>query len=237
MKRINRLASSFLTILCFTISAFTFNDASHIKGEVTDIDGNTYQTVKINDLEWMSENLNVNHFQNGDEIPEIKSLEEWKRANQDKQPAQCYYDFDSKNEATHGKIYNEFAVTDERGIAPSGYHPSTSEDWQNLLSLFKPYRGSDRSFKGGKEIRTANGWNGKALGNNKYGLNIMPSGYIQVEPPAFGGGNGKGACFYGGEMYESSGKFDIIVFDASIKATNIFSNQSNQGFSIRCVKD
>jgi hypothetical protein len=34
-------------------------------GQVSDIDGNTYKTVVIDDLVWFSENLKVTRFQNG----------------------------------------------------------------------------------------------------------------------------------------------------------------------------
>ena len=38
---------------------------------------------------WLGKNLNVDHFANGDPIPEAKTDEEWKRASENKQPAWC----------------------------------------------------------------------------------------------------------------------------------------------------
>ena len=39
-----------------------------------------FKSVKIGNQEWMSENLNVDHFRNGDVIPEVKSKDDWKEA-------------------------------------------------------------------------------------------------------------------------------------------------------------
>jgi len=39
------------------------------KRTVKDFDGNIYQTVNIGPLVWMTENLKVTHYRNGDAIP------------------------------------------------------------------------------------------------------------------------------------------------------------------------
>jgi hypothetical protein len=39
-----------------------------------------FKSVKIGNQEWMSDNLNVDHFRNGDIIPEVKSKDDWKEA-------------------------------------------------------------------------------------------------------------------------------------------------------------
>ena len=87
-----------------------------------------YKTVNIGKQVWMTQNLNVSTFRNGDPIQEAKSAEEWKAAYDNKQPAWCYYDNDPKNGIKYGKLYNYYAVSDPRGVAPLGFHiPSVSE--------------------------------------------------------------------------------------------------------------
>ena len=46
-----------------------------------------FKSVKIGNQEWMSDNLNVDHFRNGDIIPEVKSKDDWKEAGKNGQPA------------------------------------------------------------------------------------------------------------------------------------------------------
>ena len=87
------------------------------------------KSVKIGNQEWSSENLNVDHFNNGDEIQQVESAEDWLKCLENKTPAWCYYDNDPVKGDTYGKLYNAFAVMDVRGIAPESWHIFTAEQW------------------------------------------------------------------------------------------------------------
>jgi uncharacterized protein (TIGR02145 family) len=108
-------------------------------------DGKVYKTVKIGQQEWMAENLNTSLFRNGDPIPEAKTKEEWEKAGENKKPAWCYYKFDSSGLSYIGKLYNGYAVLDQRGLAPIGWHITFTEEWdsmnnnlnQNKLHIFE----------------------------------------------------------------------------------------------------
>ena len=109
-----------------------------------------YKTVTIGSQVWMAKNLEVSTFRNGDVIPQATSNAEWGAAGENKQPAWCYYDNDSKNGVKYGKLYNWYAVNDPRGLAPAGYHVPTDAEWTTLENFL--------SDDEGKKMKSTSGW-------------------------------------------------------------------------------
>jgi len=105
------------------------------KNENLDQEGNVIKKTEIGEQVWSAENLNVAHFRNGDLIPEAKNLDEYFKYEQQKSPCWCYYDFDNKNESIYGKLYNWYAVNDNRKIAPEGWRVSSKQDWEELIDF------------------------------------------------------------------------------------------------------
>ena len=101
------------------------------------------QTVTIGNQTWMTKNLDVSTFRNGDTIPEIKNGFEWERAGIEGRPAWCYYENDPKNGTIYGKLYNWYAVNDARGLAPSGYHVPTDAE----CTILGDFLGKDAGTK------------------------------------------------------------------------------------------
>ena len=122
-----------LAACTITLAAIIFNSCS---GSLKDQDGNIIRMVRIGDMVWMTENLNVSHFRNGDEIPEAKSPEEWARMGYEEKPAWCYGLNNTDNINKYGKLYNWYAVTDPRGLAPRGWHVATDDEWTKFIRLF-----------------------------------------------------------------------------------------------------
>ncbi len=89
--------------------------------------------VQIKNQVWMTQNLDVSTFRNGDSIPEAKTAKEWEKAVQQRKPAWCYYNNDPKNKK-YGKLYNLYAVEDQRGLAPQGWHIAGDADWSLLTT-------------------------------------------------------------------------------------------------------
>ncbi|MCZ4695652.1 hypothetical protein DWB61_13140 [Ancylomarina euxinus] len=106
---------------------------------VTDIDGNAYKTVKIGNQVWMLENLQVKHYNNGDEIPLVTLDEDQKWLNTES-GMYCKYEDNDNFGDYYGFLYNGYAVTDERKIAPEGYNIPSYKEWNELYH----YLGHDK---------------------------------------------------------------------------------------------
>jgi uncharacterized protein (TIGR02145 family) len=91
------------------------------------------EIVTIQDQKWHKRNLGVSNFRNGDTLLEVFSVDEWFSALEQKIPAFCNYDFNEKNGTTFGKIYNWYAISDERNLAPEGSRIPRNSDWDLLL--------------------------------------------------------------------------------------------------------
>jgi uncharacterized protein (TIGR02145 family) len=98
------------------------------------------KTVFIGTQEWMTKNLEVTTFRNGDSIPQAKSEKEWVNAGNKQQPAWCYYLNDPVNGVKYGIIYNWWAVNDPRGLAPKGWRIPNDEDFSTLLANYQNNR-------------------------------------------------------------------------------------------------
>jgi len=94
-----------------------------------DIDGNVYKTVKIGSQIWMAENLRTTRYRNGDLISNIIDESEWSTT---KTGAWVYFDNDTAYGEIYGKLYNWFAVNDERGLCPEGWHVPSFDEWEIL---------------------------------------------------------------------------------------------------------
>lgn len=98
----------------------------------------------------MKKNLNVSTFRNGDTIPQAKTDEEWIKAGQNRQPAWCYYNNDSRNGEKYGKLYNWYAISDSRELAPDGWHVPSEDELIIMYELL----GDDA----GKKMKSSFGW-------------------------------------------------------------------------------
>jgi uncharacterized protein (TIGR02145 family) len=190
----------------------------------------TVKQVTIGSQIWMSENLNVCTFKNGDSIKEARSFEEWKLANVNKQAAWCYFSNDSLNSKNKkfGKLYNLYAVIDPRGLAPKGWHICSSGEVGTLMM-----------FVGGASIAGANLKsliiNGKDIYYNKYKFSGLLSGYRDLDWD-FQGGDG---YYWTTKTSQSDGKLfaDYFMLASYAKELYFHTGAAGRGLAVRCIKD
>ncbi len=100
---------------------------------ITDIDGNIYNTVLIGDKIWMSENLKVTKYRNGDPICLVLTKSDCETTSQ---KWRFIYDNNTAFEANYGSWYSWFAATDQRGLCPVGSHLPDITEWSQVLNIF-----------------------------------------------------------------------------------------------------
>ena len=125
----------FATVIINTACLNNASDTSSKKDSVHTI---AYKEVKIGNQIWMLENLNTDTFQNGEPIPQVKSIEEWLKAESEKKPAWSYLENNPSNGAKFGRLYNWFAINDIRGLAPKGWHIPSQDEWAGLINFLAP---------------------------------------------------------------------------------------------------
>jgi uncharacterized protein (TIGR02145 family) len=234
-----------LVSLLAALTLYSCNDEKEMPvvetGTVSDIQGNSYKTVKIGDQWWMAENLSVTAFSNGDPIRFVSSndIMGWDTITV---PAySVYQDLIS----TPGKLYNFSVVTDNRNIAPPGWHVATDDDWKKLES----FTGMSSTYVG------KTGWRG-AEGDvlKKAGLNYWSqyTGVWATDNYSFSA-NAGGCRLYDGRFSTPSGlTYTGFWWTSSdyqngeswyrhmdYKSSGIFRSHTYHGYgmSIRCVKD
>lgn len=117
--------------------------------------------VKIGKQKWMSKNLDVITFRNGEQISQASNKEQWDEYSKNKIPSWCYYDFDENNGKIYGKLYNWFAVSDPRGLAPKGYHIPTDQEWTALTDFL------GGNNEAGLKIKSRFGWMSYTVGGKQ----------------------------------------------------------------------
>ena len=204
------------------------------KDNPTNPQDDKYESVTIGTQTWMTKNLDVDHYRNGDSIPEVRDSVAWLNITTG---AWCYYNNDPALGKIYGKLYNWYAVNDPRGIAPAGLHVPSTYEWEVLVSNLG---GDYLAYMKLKEAGTSH-WLGINIdATNESGFTAIPGGYRSDDA-----GTGRfDAISYNADFWTST----IYYFDYPKYACyrGIFYNSNsiyrgaskyNFGASVRCIKD
>ncbi|HBL77175.1 MAG: hypothetical protein A2W90_18605 [Bacteroidetes bacterium GWF2_42_66] len=179
---------------------------------VTDIDGNEYKTIKIGAQIWMEENLKVAHYRNGDAIPNIQDPKQW---NELTIGAYCDVANNPAKSDSLGRLYNWYAVSDERNVCPSGWHIPGESEWQVLVKFL---------------LETPDA---KSL--NKKIFNLLQSDFRGYDGEFLGNGYGGGAWWSSSPATSETAYYHGINYNTVGKIR--MEGRKTFGYSIRCIKD
>ena len=198
------------------------NNASSIQYQ-----GHDYDIVAIGDQCWFAENLRTWNYRNGDVIPEETDGPTWAGLTTG---AAAAFDNDNSNYETFGLLYNWYAVSDSRGICPSGWHGATESDFQALLTAAGGSTEADVTLRSDDVA-----WIGSNpdSGTDALGFGLLPGG---MRDGYYGHGNFQYFQFYGALWTSDFGyKFFLVNGDGE---AGIYSNAvSDAGKYARCVKN
>jgi uncharacterized protein (TIGR02145 family) len=195
------------------------------------IENKQYMTVKIGDRIWMTGNLDVVHFRNGDLIPEAKTDEEWIAAGEKGLPAWCCYDNDTANREKYGKLYNWFAVNDPRGLTPEGWHVPSDAEWDIIRNYF------EENKTVGKDSKNNSGLARKGIDSNLEGFFRRPGG-CRASNGSFNGEEIWGWWWASdNSQLTSQGIAKGRRWDVTASSLKICDPNETQGLSVRCVRD
>lgn len=187
----------------------------------TDIDGNSYNSVKIGNQIWMTENLKVTRYSTGNSIPNVVDDTTWVHLT-----TGAYFD-----NTTYGKLYNWYTVVDSSNLCPSGWHVPTDGEWTSLTNYLG---GEDVAGSRLKETGT-NHWKTPNIGaTNESGFTALPGGSRLASDLFFH--DGHGGAWWSTTKYNSDRAWYRSLFYSDFIVSRKY-NSLKSGFSVRCVKD
>ncbi len=162
-----------LNLLIFILILSIAANAQPVENSIKDLDGNTYPIYLYRDYNYMTENLKVKRFLNGDVIIESRNSAEWKANCQKKLPTYMV----NKKFPELGFLYNGYAVYDSRGLLPAGYTiPVDSifyeEYWQ------RKYEGNEKN----RDLFELNLIGKKYISSSAYNADCSKSISFFIEP-------------------------------------------------------
>ncbi len=188
-----------------------------------------YNNIPICSQVWMTKNLDVANYRNGDPIPKVTNQIEWNTLTTG---AYCYLDNDSATyAATYGKLYNWYAVNDPRGLAPIGWHVPSDAEWTTLSTCL-----GGVALAGGamKEAGTSHWLPPNNAATNSSGFTGLPGAFRGEDGVFYGIGDG--ADFWSStEVGPAFGQIRWLWYSHGTLGNDYYLKQ--WGFSVRCLKD
>jgi uncharacterized protein (TIGR02145 family) len=217
-------------------------------GDVTDADGNVYQSVRIGNQVWMTENLRVTKYNDGSDIPLATSPSTWVAT---PTPKYCFYNntTDADSIKKYGALYNWYVVdsSNPRKLAPAGWHVPSDEEWNTLQDYLITngynWDGATAGNRIAKSMAARTDWNSYTMAgvigndmskNNASGFSALP------------GGSRNSGQFYGQSLYgfwwsttehDASNAYHHYLYLFTESLNRYYDIKQWNGFSVRLLRD
>jgi uncharacterized protein (TIGR02145 family) len=207
---------------------------------ISDIDGNTYKTIKIGNQEWMAENLKTTRFNDGEAIPLVTGDDNWYRQ---ETPGYCWYNNSSDFKNIYGGYYNWYAVSAGK-LCPSGWHIPTDDDWNEFKSFLGmtpeqiavEYIPETTVGNKIKETGTINWVEENNAATNESGFTALPGGWRTYSGSFADEGEGGGWWSASVDAQHNIVLAHWVAFFTTAIYRSFLSSK-NFGENVRCVKD
>ena len=207
-------------------------------GDPMNYHGYDYATVQIGEQCWFAENLQTTKYLSGDEISNLTTAlnEEWQYADSGAYSNYQYWNLSEVEMVSlYGRLYNQFAVQDERGLCPNDWHVPHRFEFEEMIEFVGGEEEAGDALKSSPEDTPS--W----TGNNSSGFSGAPGGLRDFHGPfsSFGGqGFWWSQTFT--EMGVVGGQGEVGFywgFRLNNNGVSGFNEPSSMGTSIRCLKD
>lgn len=208
--------------------------------QVTDVDGNVYQTVTIGTQVWMKENLKTTKLNDGTAIPNVTDNTQWLSLSS---PAYCFYNNDVTNNAIYGSLYNWYSVNTGK-LCPANWHVPGDDEWK-ILEMYLgmsqatadilDWRGSN---EGGKLKETGLiHWQSPNTGaTNESEFTGLPGGIRWSIAGTFGSSITSNGSWWTSNEYNTTEAIYRALYWERSTICRSFDPKFN-GFSVRCLKN
>jgi uncharacterized protein (TIGR02145 family) len=236
-------------------NSFNYKDTGYVWSFKTkyycfDIDGNEYNSNKIGDQVWMTENLRTTRYADSTPINLITESTAWEAENYNKN--YCWYDDDEiKFAKKYGALYSGAAAinldNNESDVCPDGWHLPTDDEWKELetfLGMSKDdasrmlYRGTNQ---GSRLASEAAEWDQYyafylLLSSSEFGstgFNAIPGGYFEGYYTDYQ----YASYFWSSSYYRESEK--LLFRSIRAHSSGVFRSHANlsRSMPVRCIMD
>ena len=196
------------------------------------VDEGCYTSVNICGIYWMDKNFEGTTYRNGDVIPQVTDAAVWAALTTG---AWCWYNNDPAMGAIYGKLYNYYAITDTRGIAPVGWHVPTGSNFADLQTC-EEASAIDVAAGTLKEAGTVHWVSPNAGATNSSGFIGLPGGNRRSIDGSFTEINERGT-FWTTQYYTDDTWLVIDLFYSTADLPYLNAVGKGYGLSLRLVKD